>query len=120
VAGPIVTTQSSYDNALKLPYAFGATVGRHVDYRRPGAATALWCRRPVRLGRCGPGTGVHNWEMEGPDASYRFEPGRIHNLESSAYIRTRKPLDPFIGAHADLHHPAVAHAVWSAALTAPG
>ena len=102
------------------PLSCGATVGRQVDYRRPGPPPTYGAVGRFGLVDAEPGTGVHDWEMKGPDASYRFEPGRIHNLEASAYIRTRKSFDPFIGAHADLHHPAVAHAVWSAALTAPG
>jgi len=44
---------------------------------------------------------------------YNFKPGRIYNLESSNVIKNG---GGFSGAHSDIAHPEVAHALWQAAL----
>ena len=51
--------------------------------------------------------------MEGADFDYGFEPGHIYNLEASHVIKNG---GGFSGAHSDIAHPEVAHAMWQAVL----
>ena len=44
---------------------------------------------------------------------YKFEAGKIYNLESSKFIRKGGGVS---GAHSDIDGPEVAHALWQAAL----
>jgi hypothetical protein len=52
--------------------------------------------------------------MLGVDQAYAFEHGKIYNIESSRYIAQMQSLGS--GAHNDIAHPEVAHAMWSAVL----
>ena len=60
----------------------------------------------------GPGLAIADDAMQAADGAYSFEGGRVYNLEASAYIR--RSLGWFSGAHSDICHPEVAHAIWSA------
>ena len=51
-------------------------------------------------------------EMLPADGSNHFAAGKVYNLNSSQYICTME--HPTSGAHSDLAHPEVAHAVWEA------
>ena len=55
-------------------------------------------------------------EEAGTDADqvYEFERGRVYNLDGSRYIAEMQSLGS--GAHNDIAHPEVAHAMWSAVL----
>jgi hypothetical protein len=61
----------------------------------------------------GPGPEVVDLDMLPTDGDYAFGPGKVYNLEASRYIREGGGLS---GAHSDITHPEVAHAVWQAAL----
>ncbi len=110
VRGPIVTTQSEYDTAVGRWYPLAAGVKRQVDYddRLPkyGAVGTF--------GLCGLDALAQFMPMLSASETYDFLSGRIYNLESSAVIR--ETLSTFSGAHSDLAHPEVGHAVWSAVL----
>jgi hypothetical protein len=48
-----------------------------------------------------------------PDGIYGFEAAKVYNLAAGQFIREG---GGFSGAHSDIDKPAVAHAVWEAAL----
>jgi DNA/RNA endonuclease G (NUC1) len=109
VRGPVVTTQSRYDTAVGTWYPRGAAVARQVsfalgEFPKYGGVGAF--------GIQGPGPSIADDSMLATDGVYQFEAGRVYNLEASAYIR--KSLGWFSGAHSDICHPEVAHAIWSA------
>src|SRR5262249_13971086 len=111
VAGPIVTTQSRFDTAVGRWYPLGAGSARQIEFApgdlpRYGAVGASGLR--------GPGLGLVDLDLQATDQPYSFQPGRIYNLESSGVICNG---DGASGAHSDIVHPEVAHAVWAAALT---
>jgi hypothetical protein len=111
VAGPLVTTQSEFDTAVGRLYPCAAGVARQVAFApselpKYGAVGTFGIR--------GPGAEVVDLEMLPADVSYAFVPGKVFNLESSRYIREGGGLS---GAHSDIAHPEVAHALWQAAQT---
>jgi hypothetical protein len=109
VAGPLLTTQSEFDTAVGELYPCAAGVARQVVFApselpKYGAVGAFGIR--------GPGPDVLDLEMLPASGTYKFAPGKIYNLESSRYIREGGGLS---GAHSDIAHAEVAHAVWQAA-----
>lgn len=113
VAGPIITSQSTFDAAVGRFYPLGAGVARQVDFLpgqppKYGAVGAFGLR--------GPGLVIEDRKLLPADRPYAFVPGRIYNLDASAYIRQGEGT---FGAHSDLAHVEVTHAVWQAALAAP-
>ena len=113
VAGPIVVTTSSHDRALGFWYPKGAGVAGQVDFDpdRPGKYGAIGIS-----GIQGPGVDVTNRAIESATTDYGFTPGKVYNLRSDSVI---KDGDFFSGAHSDIAHPEVAHAVWEAITAAP-
>lgn len=121
VAGPIITTQSIYDKAVKNAYPMAGTLGilggQDIDFSvdtsiYPGVG-AIGC-----YGIQGDGLNISTdiTYMQPLDKPYKFEPGKIYNLNSNDYIYVPPSLlDQFIGAHNAIDKPEVAHAVWSAA-----
>ncbi len=110
VAGPVITTQSRFDTAVGRWYPLAAGAARQVEFaldRLPtyGGVGAFGLR--------GPGLDLVDLDMQAADQAYDFGGGRIYNLESSGVIRNGGGA---AGAHSDIVHPEVAHAVWSAAL----
>jgi hypothetical protein len=110
VAGPIVTTRSSFDTAVGRWYPMGAGAARQIDFapgdlpRYGGVGT---------FGLRGAGLDLVDLELQAADQPYDFRGGRVFNLECSGVIRNGGGAS---GAHSDIAHPEVAHAVWSAAL----
>jgi hypothetical protein len=110
VAGPIVATQSRFDVAVGRWYPLAAGAARQVAFssgelpRYGGSGT---------FGLRGPGLDVVDVDMKATDQLYDFAGNRIFNLESSRVICNGTGAS---GAHSDIVHPEVAHAVWSAAL----
>ena len=109
VRGPLVTTQSRYDKAVGTWYPRGARAAGQVTYAldefpKYGGVGSH--------GVQGPGLTVTDATMQAPDGAYDFQSGGVYNLEASAYIH--KSLYAFSGAHSDIAHPEVAHAVWQA------
>jgi len=118
VAGPIITTQSYKDTAVKNAYPaagiIGLGLGQDIDFdvntpKYPGVGGI------GTYGIQGEGLDIVNIDMRPVGESYDFKPGKIYNLESSEYI-TVDHVDAFTGAHNAIDKPEVAHAVWSAVL----
>ena len=109
VAGPFVTTQSEHDTAVGTMYPLAAGAARQVHFA-PGELPKYGA--VGTFGVRGPDPEAVDMEMLPADASYNFAPGKVYNLESSQYICEMANLTS--GAHSDLAHPAVAHAVWEA------
>ncbi len=111
VAGPIVTTQSEYDTAVGKMYPIAAGLSQQVVFdpnelpKYAGLGT---------FGIRGPGLKLVDLKMLPLEGSYKFEPGKIYNLESSDFISDMSD-GGLGGAHSDIAKPEVAHAVWSAA-----
>ncbi|AFZ57908.1 hypothetical protein H6G54_18895 [Anabaena cylindrica FACHB-243] len=118
VKGPIITTQSSEDTAVKNAYPAAGTLGmaggQDIDFdvttpKYPGVGGI------GVYGIQGEGLDITNIDMLSKTEVYDFQPGKIYNLESSKYITVPNP-DLFTGAHNAIDKSEVAHAVWSAAL----
>lgn len=109
VKGVIVTTQSEHDRAVGTFYKIGAGVAGQVSFGselpKIGALGAF--------GIQGMGEVAEGLLMKGVNEAYGFKPGKVYNLESSQIIKNG---GGFTGAHSDIVHPEVAHALWQAAL----
>lgn len=86
----------------------GAAAGRQLSYApgefpKYGALGAFGARGPLPA--------VEDRRMHAADQAYDFRPGTVYNLESSNVIAKGGGSS---GAHSDICHPEVAHAVWSA------
>jgi hypothetical protein len=111
VRGVVMTTQSEYDTAVGRWYPLAAGVAGQVTFQTPGSLPrygAVGC-----FGVRGPGVEVTDCDMLPSDQAYGFEAGKVYNLASSRYISDG---GGFSGAHSDITKPAVAHAVWDAAV----
>jgi hypothetical protein len=108
VRGPIVTTQSKFDTAVGTYYPLAASLAGQVAFGG-------------ELPKFG---GVGSFGIQGmgnltpleilPETeSYKFEPGKVYNLEGSRFI---KKMVGASGAHSDIDGPQVAHMIWQAAL----
>jgi hypothetical protein len=108
VRGPIVTTQSRFDSAVGTFYPLAASLVGQVVFE-PGLP---------KFGAIGT-FGIQGIEgivadtMLSQTSTYQFTPGKIHNLDSSQFI---KKMEGASGAHSDIDGPQVAHAIWQAAL----
>jgi hypothetical protein len=111
VEGVVITTQSEYDTAVGRWYPLAAGVARQVAFQMPGELPrygAVGC-----FGVRGRGTEAVDRDMLPPDQAYGFEAGKVYNLASGRYVCDG---GGFSGAHSDIAKPAVAHAVWEAAV----
>ena len=111
VSGALVTTQSEHDTAVCRAYPAACFVRGDVafapgEFPKYGALGAFGAR--------GPGVEAVDLKMLDCSEPYHFERGKIYNIESSQYIAEMQSLGS--GAHNDIAHPQVAHAMWSAVL----
>lgn len=110
VAGPIVTTRSSFDYAVGRFYPLGAGIARQVllaDLPRYGGLGAFGIQGVRDAGDVTAGD---------ENTDYGLKPGRIYNVDASTVInRVSGPG----GAHSDITHPALAALAWQAALARP-
>ena len=111
VSGAIVTTQSEHDTAVCTGYRKACFVRGDVafapgEFPKYGALGAFGAR--------GPGVEAVDLKMLDWNQPYDFERGKIYNIESSQYIAEMQSLGS--GAHNDIAHPQVSHAMWSAVL----
>lgn len=111
VAGPIVTTRSQHDTAVRVLYPLGAGVAGQVDLA-PGTLPKYG--GVGVFGIQGPGVPVENRTMLAPEATYGFQGGQAYNLDASHFINQGGGPS---GAHNDIVKPAVAHAFWQAIAT---
>lgn len=109
VAGPLLTTQSEFDTAVGRLYPLAAGVARQVSFV-PGELPKYGA--VGTFGIRGPGLDILDLEMISSNGTYAFAPGKAYNLESSRFIREGGGVS---GAHSDIAHQEVAHAVWQAA-----
>ncbi|MFK0729806.1 MAG: hypothetical protein ACFKPT_21405 [Gloeotrichia echinulata GP01] len=119
VNGPIITTQSIHDKAVKMAYPIAGTIGLQIgqdidfDVNTPKypalGGIGLY-------GIQGEGLNIVDINMLPANESYTFEKGKIYNLESSDYIKVENG-GIFSDAHSEIDKPEVANAVWSAAFS---
>jgi hypothetical protein len=110
VAGPVITTQSEYDTAVGRLYPLAAGAAQQVHFA-PGELPKYGAIGT--FGVRGPGAEIVDLKMLPADSAYTFEHGKVYNLESSHIIRNGGPPS---GAHSDLAHSEVSHAVWQGAM----
>lgn len=112
VRGPIVTTQSRFDKAVGFWYPKAAGVMGQVAF-------ALGLGELPKFGAVGT-FGIQGADTNGVQLDmlrvggrYGFRGGQIYNVNADQFIRNG---GGFSGAHSDIAHPEVAHAVWEAVL----
>ena len=113
VRGPILSTQSVFDTATGKWYPLGAGVAGQVAFAAPGEMPKYGA--VGTHGIRGAGTNATDMSLLAATGEYKFAPGKAYNLECSEVIRNGTGSS---GAHSDICQPAVAHAVWQAALAA--
>jgi hypothetical protein len=111
VRGPVLATQSVFDVATGKWYPLGAGVAGQVAFGAPGELPKFGALGSH--GIRGPGTNPTDVSILPATGDYRFEPGKVYNLESSEVIKSGTCRG---GAHCDICNPELAHAVWQAAL----
>jgi hypothetical protein len=109
VKGALVTTQSEHDTAVCKLYPAASFARGDVTFApgelpKYGALGAFGAR--------GPGVDTVDLEMLAVDQPYELEPGKVYNIDGSRYIAEMRGLG--CGAHNDIAHPEVAHALWAA------
>ncbi|WP_020471362.1 hypothetical protein [Zavarzinella formosa] len=109
--GPILSTQSVFDTANGKWYPLGAGVAGQVAFASPGELPKYGALGTH--GIRGPGTNTTDRTLLPATGDYQFVPGTAYNLECSEVIRDGAGRG---GAHSDICHPQIAHAVWQAAL----
>ena len=114
VSGALVTTQSEHDTAVGKLYPAASFAGRDVVFAagelpKYGALGAF--------GAQGDGIDAVSLAMRETGEAYEFGCGKVYNLDGSRYIAQMQSLGA--GAHNDIAHPEVAHAMWSAVLLEP-
>jgi hypothetical protein len=110
VAGPVITTRSRFDTAVGRWYPLAAGAARQVEFAPEELPTYGGVGT---FGLRGQGLDLVDLSMQAADQAYDLRGGRIYNLDCSGVIRNGGGAS---GAHSDIVHPEVAHAVWSAAL----
>ncbi len=110
VRGPIVTTRSKFDHAVGKLYPTAADLGNQFvlggEFPKYGGVGTF--------GAQGLHDSAEDLVMSAATQPYDFRPGRVYNLESSGVIKNG---GGFSGAHSDIAHPEVAHAMWAAVMT---
>lgn len=108
VGGPIVTTQSEFDGAVGRFYPIAAGLRHQLAFggfpKYGGVGSFGLQGLPDSL--------VSGLLMRSVSEDYEFEAGKVYNLESSRIIKQMSGLS---GAHSDIAHAEVAHAIWAAA-----
>jgi hypothetical protein len=110
VDGPVVVTTSVHDRAVRMFYPLGAGAAGQVDF---GPDTLPTYGGIGTFGVRGPGIEIVDDVLHPVDEPYDLRPGVVHDLRSDDVIRDSAGV---MGAHSDITKPAVAHAVWQAAL----
>jgi hypothetical protein len=111
VSGALVTTQSEHDTAVCRLYPAASFAGRDVAFE-PGELPKYGALGA--FGAQGDGVDAVALAMLASDQPYAFERGKVYNVDGSRYIAEMQSRGA--GAHNDIAHPQVAHAMWSAVL----
>src|SRR5205085_9734904 len=115
VRGPIVTTQSSLDYAVRKLYPKAAGIARQVAMADRNSPVYPKYGGVGCFGIQGPG--CNSFELDvllDTSKSHGFKAGSIYNLECSSVIKEIANI--LSGAHSHISHPQVAHAFWEAAM----
>jgi hypothetical protein len=110
IRGPLVVTRSRHDTAVGRMYPLASAVSgspsfdveEQPKYGAIGTFGLQGLPDGIKVDRA----------MLPAGGEYRFGPGKVYNLESSAYIAKGGGAS---GAHNDIDGPEVAHAIWQAA-----
>ncbi|MBA2355476.1 MAG: hypothetical protein H0V80_12505 [Acidobacteria bacterium] len=109
IRGPLIVSQSIHDRAVGRLYPWASAL----SLSDASFADELPKYGAIgRFGICGLEAAIPR-AMGDTSERYRFEPGKVYNLESSKFIKDGGGLS---GAHSDIDGPEVAHALWQAAL----
>jgi hypothetical protein len=114
VDGPILVTTSAKDRAVRAFYPMGAFARGQVDYLPPGDLPRYG--GIGTFGVRGPGLDIVDDQLHPVEDAYQLRPRAFYNLAADAVIATSQGI---MGAHSDICHPPVAHAVWQAVLAGP-
>ena len=109
VRGPVVTTQSTFDRAVRIcyPVAVAAVLSSasfDVDSLPTYGAIGTFGIQGL--------DGATSLDMLDEQSDYQFQAGKIYNVESSQFIRKGGGAS---GAHSDIDGPQVAHLLWQVA-----
>jgi hypothetical protein len=110
VSGPIVTTRSRHDTAVRVFYPLGAGLAGQQAFA-PGEDRLPRYGGIGMFGIQGPGIPIQPGHMLPETGDYGFQAGRVYNLDADDVINQGGGA---VGAHNDIAKPAVAHAFWQA------
>jgi hypothetical protein len=111
VKGPIITTQSEHDSAVCGIYPWAAWWRGPRAYATDGRSLPEF-GAVGEFGLRGPGCQCTDLPVKRPDEPYQFHIGGIYNLDCGSVICKGGGVS---GAHSDICHPEIAHAIWQAA-----
>jgi hypothetical protein len=114
VRGPIVTTQSTHDQAVSIFYPLASRIKGSANFAQTfpefGAIGAFGLQGIPDASRT-------EIRMLGASGAYAFAPRRIYNVDGSQFIARMEGVS---GAHSDIAGPEVAHLIWAAAFASAG
>lgn len=109
VRGPIVTTQSTHDQAVGILYPLASRIKGSANFAQTfpefGAIGAFGLQGIPDGSRT-------ELKMLRASDPYAFAPGKIYNVDGSQFIAHMEGVS---GAHSDIAGPEVAHLIWAAA-----
>ncbi len=111
VKGPIITTQSALDHAVGTLYPIAAGIARQTVMANEDGPKLPTYGAVGAFGIQGTHCDPKGLEILDIHQTYGFESSNIYNIDCSKVICKEYPLS---GAHSDICHPEVAHAVWEA------
>jgi hypothetical protein len=111
VNGPIITTQSEHDSAVCGIYPWAAWWGGQRVYATKENSLPRF-GAVGEFGLRGPGCNCIDLLVKNSDEPYSFRIGGMYNLDCSRVICNGSGVS---GAHSDICHPEIAHAIWQAA-----
>ncbi|WP_371679697.1 hypothetical protein [Streptomyces sp. NBC_01276] len=111
VSGPVLATTSVHDRAVRVFYPLGAGAADQVDFEAGELPTYGGIGT---FGLRGPGIGLTDGDLGPADTLYDFQPHGVYDLDANDVIKSG---GGFSGAHSDICHPPVAHAIWQAVAT---
>jgi hypothetical protein len=111
VRGPIVTTRSLKDTAVRGLYPKAASLAKQTllapgDFPKYGGVGTFGAQGVDDL--------AEDAKIQHANYQYKFAKGRIYNLDAVEVIKNG---GGFSGAHSDIAHPEVAHVMWQMILT---
>lgn len=109
VSGPIVTTQSTHDDAVGVLYPLASRINGSPEFAN---SFPKYCA----IGAFGlqgiPDASRSELKMLAQSGNYTLKRGNIYNVDGSQFIAK---MDGVSGAHSDIAGPEVAHLIWAAA-----